>query len=428
VVGVILAEGPKTPKLPSIPAAKAPPEIPAPPVVKEVQKFPAAAAIKAPPAAPAAGTGSAAQGVPKTAVEPRVDTSRIKDVHVGEDVNLGPGRKIDDGKGGVSNQNTISGPPSKGSKPATGTSQPGGIEVSVDPSARPNPTDLKKGKPIDGLPGQEGLDSRLTDRVGDPKGRLKDAGEALLTDPKGGGSASSGDVQPGDTRYGSKESLIGGGVVDDTVKGAKAYKGEVTGTADNTPGGSAIRQANEESDFLSADRKTSTDGTVIVDTLPNKTVRVRDENNGTTTTLYPDGSTQTVDNKTGNVIDKTDKLVDKKSTSIPDSDSQGAPLPAEIQKQVDADLAAARKQLHVGSARQPGGTNPNNTDPAPDGDETTGAAAGAVDKAARLPDKMGLIGNPGSADATSPARPSVNQEGPPKGTDPTYTDPAPDGP
>ena len=150
-----------------------------------------------------------AEGPKKKAAEPQRDKSRNRPVHVREDAQLGSGRKIGSDKGGVSNQNPISGAPSKGNKPPTGSSRPGGMDVSVDPSARPKPGTLERGKAFEGLPGQKPVDSRLTDRAADPKGRVQETGDSRLQDPRSGGGAGSAALKPGDTRYGSKESMIG---------------------------------------------------------------------------------------------------------------------------------------------------------------------------------------------------------------------------
>ena len=347
---------------------------------------------------------------------PRQDTSKVKNAHVGGDAQLGSGRKIGGDKGGVSNQNAISGPPSKPNQPAPGSTRPGGMEVSVDPSARPDPGGLKKGKSLEGLPGQQGLDPRLTERGSNPKGDVKQKGEALLQDPRSGGGKSG--VEPGTTRYGSKQSMIGKGVVDDTVKGAEQYKGNVTGTADNTPAGSQQRQLKEDIKFDSAAPDPSSDGKVTKWTADDGTIRVRNEDNGTTTILNKDGSTLTYDNKTGDVIDRT-----KPSTSMPDSDH--APLPDEIQKQIDADV----QKLRGDNTRQPGGRNPNNTDPVPDDNDATGTGTGEADESQPIPDKSRLIVNPSSPDGSAArARPSLDHAEAPSGSDPNETDPAPDEP
>jgi hypothetical protein len=412
---------------------------------------------------------------PKKAAEPRRNMRRNTPARAEEDARF-DGRQTGGSKSGVSSQHTTSGPPSKGNKPSTQSSRPGGTEVSIDPSARPNPGDLERGKAFEGLPGQKDLDSRLTDRE-DPKSRVKETGEALLKDPRGGGG--SGAVQPGDSRYGSKESMIGadatgskGGPTGTTIapsryddeglhavdggKTAKDNEGNELGRIGTSigsgglrgPTADAMKQALDEQDGKSpgagsaggdagsgssggnsgsktagpndiTEYHTSKDGRSTVWKYGDGRVEVRNNETGTTTTQYPDG---TIVDK-----DKDGETTTTEPPSIPGGDNQGAPLPADLQKQIDADVAAARKQARVGGSRQPGGADPNHTDPAPDGDDATGS--GAADETKAVPVKSGLIVNPGSPGASSSsARPSLDQDRVPHGSDPNETDPAPDEP
>jgi hypothetical protein len=414
---------------------------------------------------------------PKKAAEPRRDSSRNSPVHAGQDARLG-GRQTGSGKSGVSNQNPISGAPSKRNKPATGSSRPGGTEVSIDPSARPKPGSLERGKAFEGLPGQKGIDSRLTDRAADPKGRVKETGESRLRDPRSGGNAGSGTVQPGDSRYGSKESMIGAdangkptgttiapSIYDDeglhAVDGGKTAKdnegnelGRI-GTAIGSgglrgPTADAMKQALDEQDGKSpgagsaggdvgsgssggksgsgtanpdeiTEYHTSKDGRSTVWKYADGRVEVRNNETGTTTTQYPDG---TIVDK-----DKDGKTTTTQPPSIPSPGNQGAPLPAELQKQIDADVAAARKQARVGGSRPPGGSDPNHTDPVPDHGDASGTGSGAEGETKAVPVKSRLIVNPGSPGvSSSSSRPTLDQQGRPSGSDPNETDPAPDEP
>lgn len=319
-------------------------------------------------------------------------------VHLG-DQDLSSPKKPGSDKGPKVDQEPIGGVPTRDGKTVGNSNLPEGLALSLDPSARPDLANFKRKQQGDDF---FGTDDRLN-RGQNGLARLRDIFTSLL---QLGGSANApeGDVQPGDTRYGNEESMVGGGVIDDTKKGAKSYADTVTNSdEDNSPGGIAKRQAKEEEEFLSATTKTSSDGTVTKDTLPNGTVRVRDENNGTTTTLYPDGSTRTVDNETGKVIDST-----KPSTSMPDPDHEGAPLPADIQKQLDDDMAKLRA---AGPQHIQG-----NIDFGDEGADA-GMPVGKADKSAPVPDKKKGLINPGTPEATTPAHPSLDQDEVPFGPD-----------
>jgi hypothetical protein len=427
--------------------------------------------------APASGGEMILAKAPKKAAEPRLDTSKQRPAHVRENVNLGPGRKAGDGSRGVSNQNAISGVPSKGSKPQPGSSRFGGMEVSVDPGARPDPGTLQRGKGLEGLPGRPGLDPRLNQRGRDPRGGVEQKGEALLGDPRSGGGNTT--IQPGDTRFGSKQSMIG--------KDASGSKAEPTGTTiapstfddeglhpgdggktakDNEgnelgrigtligsgglrgPTADAMKQAIDEQDGKSpgagtaggdagsgssggssgsgtadpneiTEYHTSKDGRSSVWKYADGRVEVRNNETGTTTTQYPDGT----------VVDK-DKdgkttTTEPPTSSIPTPDNPGTPLPDEVQRQIDADL----EQLRGSSSRRGGGRNPNHTDPVPDDNDATGTGSGVADESQPIPDKSRLIVTPTSPDGSvARVRPTLDDREPPSGSNPNETDPTPEEP
>jgi hypothetical protein len=357
---------------------------------------------------------------------------------------LGSPRKVGDGPASQFKQQPIAGFPSQAGKPSSENSFPGGIGIPMDPSMRPDlstflkkiPGDLssllgsflpgssstsnsggslgsvdsktqtdlssfqkklpgdESGKGGDSSQGNDSLSRLISDGGGDGLTKLREKVDSLFSGPQDSKSTSSGSAPGGNTPYGSEGAMMGGGFVDDVQKGAKNYTNTVTNSnEDNTPTGIQKRQAKEEDEFQSATRKTSSDGTVTKDTLPNGTVRVRDENNGTTTTLYPDGSTQTVDNKSGKVIDTT-----KPSTSMPDPENQQAPLPAVLQKQLQADLAALRA---IGPKHEAG-----NVDFGGEGADA-GMPVGVIDRSAPIPDRKGQITDPSPTDGTTtPAHPT----------------------
>jgi len=368
---------------------------------------------------------------------------------------IGSRRKIENGKGDELKQQPVAGIPTR-EGPAPERNSLLGTAISLDPSARPDLAGFQRKVPGDVF---GGVDARLS-RGTDGKAKLQEMMQSLFNLLGEASETEEGELQPGDTPYGNADSMFGAdagqkksGATGTTVapstydeeglhaadggKTAESYKGTTLGNVGtalgnglpSTPTGQALQQAMDQiksdsngdaaKDDKPKDAKpdagtepknnepkvtTSSDGNVTKFEYPDGTVAVRNETNGTTTTLYKDGSTKTTKNGTGEVIDETPP-----TTSIPDSDHQGVPLPAQIQKQLDADLEALRA---IGPKKEPGNVDPG------EGSEA-GSPVGTVDEDAAIPDKKSGIINPGSPEVETHPRPSVNQGRPSLGPDET---------
>jgi hypothetical protein len=228
-----------------------------------------------------------------------------------------------------------------------------------------------------------------------------------------------------DTRFGSKESLIGDGVSGNTrvrfddqegvraTEGQKALAKEFEGTVFEEVGsklnsagigtaGQVLRESGKDIESI----HTSKDGVVTSIKTSDGTTIVTNRDNGTTTTLNPDGSSTTTktnpDGSTtttdqdGNVVATTPPPEKKEDAAPPeggeakDPGPDGeVPLPEELQADIAAQLDALRELRPE--------TGDGVTDPVEDDDAAFGA--GAAGPAGAVPDrKLDLIGNPGTED------------------------------
>jgi hypothetical protein len=334
-------------------------------------------------------------------------------------------------------------------------------------------TTARVGTGLDLEPGGTDPAGDLRAEVNDLSGAFTDDGDAddllaldvptadelraeLIADLTGGSSGGEGaggappDDGSFDTRFGSKESLIGDGVsgntrvVFDKDEGVRATDGqkalakefEGTGLGDlagkfNSAGignaGQVLRESGQDIESI----HTSKDGVVTAIKTTDGTTIVTNKDNGTTTTLKPDGSSTTTktnpDGSTtttdqdGNVVATTPPPEKKEETAPPDGDGAKdpgpdgtVPLPEELQAEIEADLERLR-------ALKPE-TGDGVTDPSEIDDAAFGA--GALPGSAVPDRKLDLIGNPGTEDLRTGG-------GSPPNPDPGTIDPVPgadDGP
>ncbi len=178
--------------------------------------------------------------------------------------------------------------------------------------------------------------------------------------------------------------------------GLDAAKDNTTDPAGaGNPTGDQMRAALKEQDTLSADppvgpndvvsEHESADGSVYVVKFGDGTTIVSNATNNTTTTLLPDGSSDTVDHTTG-------KTTHTDPPAQPDPDEEGAEIPAELRAQLDADLVALRQHT--------GGQNDAGTEIQPaEGDAAFGAGAPTVALSPTFSSDRAveMLGQPGDA-------------------------------
>jgi hypothetical protein len=410
---------PKAPDVvvpPKVPATVTAPKAPVVPKVVEIPKAPVVPkVVDSPkvPKVPVVKTAPATPAQPNVVVVPKLPSAAVADNQ------LGPGHKINNGKIGDVIKTPVSGVPTSGKPPSSGSTLPGGIATSLDPSARPDVSGFQKGL------GTDLLGKDLS------RGGLAGA-QRTLEDPSVTASAESAGKNPGGSGYGNEESMVGAGAEkgtagtslapvandDEGVHGGlsaekqKEYEGTVLGKVagvfvtggDNSTRGQALKQATDEIDGKSpstsdsgtaggsgssgssgstdtgpkvVETHTSSDGVVSSTKFDDGTVVVVNTDNGTTTTQNPDGSTVTRD-KDGN---KT--TTPAPSTSIPNPDNEGAgSLPPELQALHDQEMA----QIRANAPKHVSGAGPEN--PSGGGDDTgytPGNKTGAtVDKKQQL--------------------------------------------
>ncbi len=326
------------------------------------------------------------------------------------------------GSGGLGSKRNAPIPPASGDD-----KKPGLIDVSLDPTARPNLDDLQTNRLTDKLGGDgSNADGKGGSVPGFKTKSLKDVGDSLAPEARGeqGTSAQNSD----NTRSDKKEESMVGGVIDDTLrdtaKGAKSTSDSVTRSeSGSSPTGEAARNATEDTVFSSGPTISDKNGILVEKSGDGKWTRVTDANNGTKTVVRGDGSTYTVDTKSGKTIDTSPPLADgnKKSTSIPiDGDSSGNKLSAEVRALILADVAKM-KPKEAGTKVGPESPVDNPTDSG-QGDFTRsgpikdlkgkllGGDTGAPGGKPRLPTTIGkpTIGKPGGAQPESPVDDPTN--------------------